>query len=497
MEIIRKNIQKNKSVVVATLLFLVILFGAIMRLWQLGHASYWLDEGFTLIQARGIAIHGYPLLDSGYAEWKDLLIPYTVAPFVKIFGFNHAWVLRLVPAIFGILTMLVGYHLAMNMFSWRVGLIFSFFIASCHWYIAWSQQVRGYSAVIFFVLLMFYFLSKFEHKMEAKYIQYAFLSVLLAVLSKKFAVILFVPFLVYLLGKKFYRAVFILGGISSFIAIFFISKAWQAITINPIGYFGFYINNYLLEYFGIFTVLAIIGGLVIFWSDSKHKVLNSSILAFIVSTIIVFSAFVFVSERRYLLMITPFIFLYAAYAIEYIANKFKYYNIVEVVLFLAVVAIAGTHNYSTILVPKKQYNLEHYTPQPNYNKAYNKILEKGFTKNDTIISTIPLLDIIYLGRANYAIPWSLTGRRGDTTFRGRQEMYSGAKTLKDKTGNSAIVKIQKLQKKGNVYVVMDSLASQRMEFDLWDDITDLGEEIIKDGKESRVTVYLFPELVKK
>ena len=495
METIRKNIEKNKSVVVATLLFLIILFGAIMRLWQLGYASYWLDEGFTLIQARGIAIHGYPLLDSGYAEWKDLLIPYTVAPFVKIFGFQHAWALRLIPAVFGILTIFIGYRLAMNIFSWRVGLIFSFFIASCHWYIAWSQQVRGYSAVIFFVLLMFYFLSKFEHKMEAKYIQYAFLSILLAVLAKKFAIILFVPFLVYLLGKKFYRAVFMLGGISGLVAIFFVSKAWQAITINPIGYFAFYVNNYLLEYFGIFIVLAVIGGLVVFWSDSKYKVLNSSILAFVVSTIIVFSAFVFVSERRYLLMITPFIFLYAAYLIEFIAKKFRYHNVVGLVLFIVVIIVSGIYNYSTILIPQKQYNLEYYTPQPNYNKAYNKILEKGFTEDDTIISTIPLLDIIYLGRADYAIPWSLTGREGDTTFRGRQEMYSGAKTLKDKTGNSTIVKIEKLQKKGNVYVVMDSLASRRMEFDLWDDITDLGEEIIKDGSESRVVVYLFPELV--
>lgn len=70
MSITINNIRKRKIVIVAALLFVVLFFGAFMRLWQLGYSSYWLDEGFTLMQARGIATHGYPLLDSGYTEWK-------------------------------------------------------------------------------------------------------------------------------------------------------------------------------------------------------------------------------------------------------------------------------------------------------------------------------------------------------------------------------------------------------------------------------------------
>jgi len=191
-------------------------------------------------------------------------------------------------------------------------------------------------------------------------------------------------------------------------------------------------------------------------------------------------------------MVTPFLFLYTSFAIDFLAQKSRQKKIMRIILFSIVLVTALVYKHGIILVPQEKYKLEYYTPQPNYNKIYKKIIKNGFSDEDTIVSTIPLMDIIYLGRSDYAIPWSLTGRDEDTTFIGDTEVYSGAKKLKDKAGNRGIEKIKKLQQVGNVYVVLDSLASKRMGFDLWDDITDLGKEIAEDGKKDGVVVYIFP-----
>ena len=485
--------EKRKIFVVAVVLFAILFFGVFMRLWQLGYSSYWLDEGFTLMQARGISIHGYPLLDSGYTEWKDSLMPYITAPLVKIFGFENAWMLRLPSAIFGILTILIGYYLAVNIFSYYTGLLFAFFIASCHWYIAWSQQARGYSALIFFVLLFFYFLSKYEQKIKKSYLWYAFLTIIIGIMAKKAAIVLFIPFLFYLIGKKIYKTFFIFAFFGIIIGIFFVSEVQNVITLNPVEYFGFYIKGYLVDYFGIFVVLALFGGVVIVWNNQKQRVLHGSIALFVIGAVIIFAGFVSISEKRYLLFVTPFFFLYTSYFIEYLSTKLKHQFVIGVILFAGVVIISESFNYSTVLIPRKHYELEYYTPQPNYKKVYNKIQQNGFNENDTIVSTNPLMDIIYLGQANYAIPWSLTGKKGDTTFIGGRDIYSGAKELRSNNGMVGLDMITRLQKKGNVYVVMDSLSSRRMEFDIWDDITDMGKELFRDGKEHMVKVYLFPK----
>jgi len=489
---IKKITTQQKTIIISMMLLLILIFGAFMRLYQLGYSSYWIDEGFTLMQARGIAEYGYPLLDSGFVEWKDILVPYVTAPFVKLFGFEHAWVLRLSSAIFSILSIFIGYHLAVMLFSRYTGLIFAFFIASCHWYIAWGQQVRGYAAILFFVLLFFYFLAKYDCDKKVHYIGYAFISVIFAILAKKFAIVLFIPFFVYLSMERMYKMLLILVVPIALVIIFFVYIVFYSLTINPLSYFHFYIFGYLFNYFGIFFILAIIGFFCVIFSKKSNIAVHMSVLSFMIGSLFTFALFVFVSERRYLLMITPFLFLYTAFFVECVARKFQRYSaVVGMILFVSILTVSIMQKNSTILIPQKHYALEYYTPQPNYNKAYAKIIANGFFDNDMIISTNPFMDIIYLGRTNYAIPWSLTGRGNDTTMGREREFHSGARKLYGYKDKSAIDKIHELQKKGNVYIVLDSLASRRMKFELWDDITEYGDRILIDGKKHQISVYYF------
>ena len=182
--------KKIETIVISAALLGILLYGAFLRLYALGNDSYWIDESFTLMQARGIVQHGYPLLDSGFVEWKDFLVPYIIAPSIYFFGFEDAWLLRLPSAFFGIMSIFVGYHLAVLLFSRYAGLMFAFFMATCHWYVAWSQQVRGYTAMIFFVLCFFYFLAAHLKWQEKRYLYYTVFSMMCAILSKKFAVVL-------------------------------------------------------------------------------------------------------------------------------------------------------------------------------------------------------------------------------------------------------------------------------------------------------------------
>lgn len=70
-----------------------------------------------------------------------------------------------------------------------------------------------------------------------------------------------------------------------------------------------------------------------------------------------------------------------------------------------------------------------YTPQPNWNKAYNFIKENRI-ENDIVISSMPQFNKIFLNEAGYWIKYSylgLTEEKSNTT--NNKEFYVGAETI--------------------------------------------------------------------
>lgn len=192
-------------------------------------------------------------------------------------------------------------------------------------------------------------------------------------------------------------------------------------------------------------------------------------------------------------MITPFLFLYTIAFLYCISFKVRYGVFISSFLGVSLIILGIRMHQGIILLPNKHYGLEYYTPQPDYNSAYNAIKVSGFDSDDTIISPNPYIDIIYLGKADYVIPWSLTGRGDETNLLNSRDFHSGAKKLSGKGKKTGMDKIESLRKKGDVYVVLDSLSVRRMKFDIWDDITDLGEEIFTTGDEDKVSVFVFTQ----
>lgn len=76
---------------------------------------------------------------------------------IKLFG-NQPWSLRVVSALFGILTVLGLYFLALELFDWQIGAIASFLLAISFWHVNFSRI--GFRAIMlpFILVWAFYFI---------------------------------------------------------------------------------------------------------------------------------------------------------------------------------------------------------------------------------------------------------------------------------------------------------------------------------------------------
>jgi 4-amino-4-deoxy-L-arabinose transferase-like glycosyltransferase len=127
--------------------------GAFLRLFQLGTASLWLDEASTLTFARQSLAQIWGSLSAG--EFNPPLF-YWMEHAMLVFGEGEA-VLRLIPAILGILTIPVFYLIGTEVLDRNTGILASALLAFSPFQIYYSQEARAYAPMLFFFSLAFYF----------------------------------------------------------------------------------------------------------------------------------------------------------------------------------------------------------------------------------------------------------------------------------------------------------------------------------------------------
>ncbi len=130
------------------------LFGAWLRLWQLGARSLWLDEGASFAMAH------LPWDRFASVWWRqeaNMTAYYLLLrPWLHL-GSSEAW-LRLPSALFGIASIPVLYLLAHRLMSRRAALFSAALLAVSPAHVYYSQEARSYSLTVFLVLLSsFYF----------------------------------------------------------------------------------------------------------------------------------------------------------------------------------------------------------------------------------------------------------------------------------------------------------------------------------------------------
>jgi len=135
------------------ILLVLTILGAFLRLFQLGTASLWLDEASTLTFARETVTQIWGSLSSG--EFNPPLF-YWLEHAMLAFGESEV-VLRLIPAILGILTMPVFYFIGVEILDRNTGILAAALLAFSPFQIFYSQEARAYAPMLFFYSLAFLF----------------------------------------------------------------------------------------------------------------------------------------------------------------------------------------------------------------------------------------------------------------------------------------------------------------------------------------------------
>lgn len=126
--------------------FLVVALGAILRLYRIGAQPLWLDEATSLRFARGSLARLW--------SWSSLVDPGNPPLY---FSLLHGWLvfgdsetrLRLLSALFGVLTIPLVYALGRTIRDHRLGIVSALLFAISPLQVWYSQEARGYALLTF------------------------------------------------------------------------------------------------------------------------------------------------------------------------------------------------------------------------------------------------------------------------------------------------------------------------------------------------------------
>ena len=126
-----EDCPKNMQIV---LLSVIVMFGAVLRFWNLGQWSFWIDEAFTIRDAQNLSFNSLQSIPNP--------IPYLAVKLSIFIGGNSEWGSRLIPCIAGIISIPAVFGLGRTLYNWRVGLFSSAFVACASWHLFWAQNAR-------------------------------------------------------------------------------------------------------------------------------------------------------------------------------------------------------------------------------------------------------------------------------------------------------------------------------------------------------------------
>jgi hypothetical protein len=197
----------------------------------------------------------------------------------------------------------------------------------------------------------------------------------------------------------------------------------------------------------------------------------------------------------------PLVFILSSISIAYIYilikdEMFKMTFLISVMILYFLLGCG-------ILYPKSFYALESdmpstswfsknyylFTPQPDWNKAY-EFIKKNKTNDDIIISIEPEFNKIFLGEAGYYLKYSRNGLDKNQDPNGNdKEMYVGAKIIDD------LDELKEITKDKHGYIVFDFTYINR--YDSQDILKYINEEKWKEvffektNEVSQIWVYEF------
>ncbi len=463
----KKLFSQIKNYKYQIILGILIVWGAFLRIINLGKQSYWMDEAYTVNAILSILEKGKPILDSGNYYFCPLYC-YPSSFFALLFGSN-AFSFRLYSAILGTVFIILIYYFTKYLFNKQVALLSSLFISFSYWQIAWSREARWYALFefLFYVSLFYFWLflkektkNKNKFFLKNKNLLLAILFAITTTLTHKLGFLLFLIIIFYLLIHKKSKkgALFIL--IIFLIFDYFYNFSFLTILKNKFHFYynlPYYLNFYLRHYF-IFIFFAVFAFL-----ETKNQKQEKNFLLFVfLIYFIPLSLFSNIIAYRYLFHLTPIIYILGSLGIYQSYQNIKNKNLK--ILFLTIIIIFFFASKEGVFYPQNFYFLEsdnpkqklnhyNYTPQPNFNKAYD-FIKKRIKKEEIIISSHPQFNKIFLNRPGYWIKYNYSGiDNSDKLIKDDKEYYVNAKVIDN------LEELKKTISQNHGYIVFDYMAS--------------------------------------
>lgn len=478
------KIKSNSLEKILTYIGLAVLsFGAVFfRLYELGAQSFWMDEGYTVNAVLSVIARGKTILDSGQ-YYSCATYCYPSSWFVRIFGEANPASYRALAAIAGIAFIVAIFFIVKKWLGSKVAILATLFMAFSYWQIAWSREARWYTLLeLFFWLALFFFWQllkiKNNFRLSAVYFLLAIIFTTLAIITHAEAYLLLPIFGIvsaYTIWNKSNQKInHKILTISCVVLLIIIS----ALTLDRLGLhylkplfaslslhysLPYYLNFYLRNYW-----FFIIPAVWLFFNLKNN--LNSSIYYFLlfifISYLLTFGLFSDLVHYRYLFLVTPTLYIFGTSGIINLLEKVRHklWRVVSFCLLIFIFFISG-HG---VFWPKNFYTLESdnpsvikgrpyyaYTPQSNFNEAYNYVKEKK-SSEEIVISSHPAFNKIYLQEPGYWLEYRYLGINDKNSYISpdNREYYVGAEVI----GNRK--ELQEIARGNHGYIIFDYYSTQ-------------------------------------
>jgi hypothetical protein len=401
-----KNIKsldvEDNRILELSLLVIITMIAGILRFYQLGEWSFWIDEIATINRAQTPLGE---LFTSGHIGLTNILTNITL----NSFGVSE-WSSRLVPALMGIITIPIVYFPIKAVFEAKTALIAVLLIAISPWHLFWSQSARFYTTLmLFYFLAMFAFYYGFE-KNRLSYIILGIVLFLIAFQERMFSLLLIPVLVLYIVSVRWSpfenpkginkRNLIPLAGVGliGLLAIIFdiiqYASSGNSIIISELAWF---FARPIDDPFrlGIFIILSIsIAIVVLAFFSGGYLILEKSraglyfSIGALIPLILIIAANPFMfTEKRYVFMTLPCWVILAAAGTKEIFSwssgngKLLAWG----VLFMLVATSAGTHLlYFTV----------NHGDRYDWKSSFNFVQERR-DEGDVIVSTRPQIGVYY------------------------------------------------------------------------------------------------------
>jgi len=341
-----------KSLTFSTLLiFLLLALGVTFRLYNINFDNLWVDEILSFWIANPDFDFKESYLNHKSAEKIPFLFNFIIKFFFTIFGYDIN-LARIIPCIFSIFGILSVAYLS-KLLSKKNAYIFSAFLISFNIFlINYSQELRVYSTLFFFInISLIFFYKSYENDNKINHSIFIIVT-LFSIFLHPFAIILYMTYCLYAFllllnskieNKTIFVSLVIILLFSILYYIFYFQDSLKSPTWIREPGLKFFTNFYFSKFFGS-RLVGLFFLITLIFLSFRHfsKIIRLEkitlififlILSYIVPLIYTYMIQPILISRYIIFVLIPIIILISHFTFELENNKIKFYIIFALCLF--------------------------------------------------------------------------------------------------------------------------------------------------------------------